>query len=87
MVKINKKLKLDKFVKDLSDKQQVINDERRNMAKDIVDNQNLTSLDDAKRFAQAWIVSAAQFATNEEYWCKRALAAEKRLTQTKSKKQ
>jgi hypothetical protein len=57
------------------------------MAKEIVDSQNLDSLNDAKQFAQNWIETAAQYAANEEYWRKRALAAEKHLTQTKTKKQ
>lgn len=38
------------------------------MAQEIVQAQNLKTLDEAKRFAQAWIETAAQFARNEEYW-------------------
>jgi hypothetical protein len=78
---------LDKFVVGLSKKQKIIDVRRRSMAKEIVDSQNLDSLNDAKQFAQNWIETAAQYAANEEYWRKRALAAEKHLTQTKTKKQ
>lgn len=44
-----------------------IDADRSAMAQSIVDGQNLTSLNDAKRFAKAWIEDAARFAANEEY--------------------
>ena len=58
---------VDAFVSDLVAKQREIDANRRAMAKEIVDGQRLESLDDAKRFAQAWIESAAQFSDNAAY--------------------
>jgi len=51
-------------------------DERtRVMAKEIVDGQNLKTLEEAKRFAQNWI-QTAQHSRNEAYWEMRARDAE-----------
>lgn len=40
---------------------------RREMAREIVEGQNPRTLDDAKQFAENWIVTAAQYAANEAY--------------------
>jgi hypothetical protein len=45
-----------------------IDEDRSAMAQAIVDGQRLENIDDAKRFARAWIVTAAQHATNEAYY-------------------
>lgn len=52
---------------------------RREMAMEIVSNQKLTTLEEAKQFAQNWIETAAQHSSNEDYWRTRARAAEKLL--------
>jgi hypothetical protein len=70
---------VDAFVSDLVAKQREIDANRRAMAKEIVDGQRLESLDDAKRFAQAWIESAAQFSDNAAYATGRYEKAEAEL--------
>jgi hypothetical protein len=45
-----------------------IDEDRREMAQSIVDQERLDNLDDAKRFARAWIETAARHATNEAYY-------------------
>jgi hypothetical protein len=50
--------------------QKVIDENRRKMAKEIVDAQDPKTLEEAKRFAQNWIETAAQYAANEDYWHK-----------------
>lgn len=52
---------------------------RRKLAAETVENQQLATLEDAKRFAQNWIETAMQHCANEEYWRGRALEAERRL--------
>jgi hypothetical protein len=42
--------------------------ERRKMAEEIVAAQNLTTLEEAKEFATAWIETAAFHAANEEFY-------------------
>ncbi len=59
--------------------QRTIDANRWAMAQEIVDAQPLETIDDARRFAKAWIETAAQHAANEEYWEKRAREAENRL--------
>ena len=44
--------------------------ERAAMANEIVDGQRITTVEEGKRFAKAWIETAAQHAANEEYYRK-----------------
>lgn len=46
---------------------------RRQMAEEIVQAQNLTTLEEAKEFATKWIVTAAQYATNADFYRDRTL--------------
>jgi hypothetical protein len=50
--------------------QRDIDEGARRMAQEIVDGQNLKTLEEAKRFAQRWIETAAQHARNEEHYRK-----------------
>ncbi|HEY2510958.1 MAG TPA: hypothetical protein VGI39_08885 [Polyangiaceae bacterium] len=52
---------------------------RRELAGEIVESQSLKTIDEAKAFAKAWIATAAQYASNEEYWHARAMKAEGRI--------
>ena len=70
---------IDGFVKGLAFKKRETDAQRRAMAKDIVDAQPLADLDVARRFAAAWIETAAQHCSNECYWRERALVAEAAL--------
>lgn len=69
----------DAFVDDLIAKQKTITANRQAMAREIVDGQRLGNLDEAKRFAAAWIETAAQHATNEDYCRERYEKAEAEL--------
>jgi predicted metal-dependent HD superfamily phosphohydrolase len=42
--------------------------DRAAMADEIVEGQRITTVEEGKRFAKAWIVTAAQHAANEEYY-------------------
>lgn len=55
------------FVDRLIQQQKTIDSNARQMADDIVSGQRLANLEDAKLFARNWIVTAAQYARNEEY--------------------
>jgi len=44
--------------------------DRAAMANEIVDEQRITTVEEGKRFAKAWIETAAQHAANEEYYRK-----------------
>jgi len=46
--------------------------QEKTIGEELVEAQRLESLDDAKRFAAAWIDSAAMFARNADYWRARA---------------
>ncbi len=50
--------------------QRRIDENARKAAKEIVDGQKLETLEEAKRFAQNWIETAAQHSRNEEYFRK-----------------
>jgi hypothetical protein len=69
----------DPIATDLTNEQRRVDEGRRAMARDIVTAQPLASLDEARQFAENWVVSAAQHAANETYWRERALAAEGRI--------
>jgi hypothetical protein len=48
--------------------QKILDAQRGKMADEIVAGQNITTVEEGKRFARAWIVTAAQHAANEEYY-------------------
>jgi hypothetical protein len=73
----------DPIVTNLASEQRRIDEERRAMARDIVTAQPLANLDEARQFAENWIVSAAQHAANETYWRERAFAAEGKIALNK----
>ncbi len=60
----------------LTDQQRKLDSDTRTMAREIVNAQNLRTLAEARRFAAAWIETAAQNARNADYWEKRARDAE-----------
>jgi hypothetical protein len=69
------------FVSTLAEQRQ-IDAQRARMADEIVAGQQLDSLEEAKRFARGWIITAAQHSTNEEYYRKQrdwAVAALKQV--------
>lgn len=57
----------DQLVERLSAEQNRINTDREAMADEIVAGQRCASLEEALRFARAWIITAAQHASNENY--------------------
>lgn len=59
------------FVDNAIEWQKDMDERTRVMAKEIVEAQDLT-LEEAKRFAQSWIETAAQHSRNEAYWATRA---------------
>ena len=67
---------VDIFVDDLVAEQKQIDESRAQMADEIVSGQNIQTVEEGRRFARAWIITAAQLASNEEYWRQRAMAAE-----------
>jgi|HubBroStandDraft_2_1064218.scaffolds.fasta_scaffold02109_10 hypothetical protein len=64
------------FVDNAIEWQRDMDERTRVMAKEIVDGQDLKTLEEAKRFAQNWIQTAAQHSRNEAYWETRARDAE-----------
>ena len=56
--------------------QKKMDEKTREMAKEIVEGQNLKTLEEAKLFSQRWIETAAQHSRNESYWETRARDAE-----------
>jgi hypothetical protein len=66
----------DSFVDGLVEEQRQIDQKRRETARETVAAQPLANIEEARRFAENWIVTAMQHAANEEYWRGRALAAE-----------
>lgn len=48
--------------------QQRIDAKREKMADELIANQHVTSLDEALRFARSWIITAAQYAANADYY-------------------
>jgi hypothetical protein len=63
----------------LIDQQRKLDRDTRKMAREIVEAQNPRTLAEARRFAAAWIETAAQTSRNAGYWEKRARKAERRL--------
>jgi hypothetical protein len=59
---------VDTFVNALSAEQRRIDADREAMADEILAGQHVTSLDEALRFARSWIVTAAQYAANADYY-------------------
>ena len=53
---------------DTRTEQEKIDDERGVMADEIIRAQNLTNLEDAKRFARNWIMTAAQETANAAFY-------------------
>lgn len=64
------------FVDGLIAEHKRLDEQTRAMARDIVEAQNPVTLDAAKRFAEAWIGTAAQMSRNADYWESRARQAE-----------
>jgi hypothetical protein len=69
----------DAFVARLIEEQHSLDGMTHDMAREIVEQQRLGNLADAKWFAENWIGTAAQFARNSDYWRDRALVAESKL--------
>lgn len=58
---------VDQLVERLSAEQRRIGTDREAMASEIVAGQHITSIEEGKWFARAWIIAAAQHASNEDY--------------------
>jgi len=58
---------IDTFVANLVAEQRAIDADRAAMADAIVAGQNIATVEEGKRFARAWRVTAAQYAANEGY--------------------
>lgn len=58
------------LVDKVSARQKAIDANRAAMATEIVEGQNIQTVEEGRRFAHAWIVTAAQHASNEEFYRK-----------------
>lgn len=85
MAPIKKSDEIEETIKGMQEIDALIVEQRRLdkqtnlMAQEIVDERKLKTLEEAKQFAAGWIEVAAMHARNEEYWAKRARAAEAQI--------